>query len=395
MNIMDVNAIFLASVLLVHGLATLTWWAAGTWLGLSTRAAWHWMIASIANGVALSLLPMHQMLGMSAHVLVANVLVMHGLISMRRGLQAFLRLQHTDLSHAAMGLGVIVFNLGVCLPLGWMALGETVSSIAVGLLLWRTAFENHAPLANEFGIGLARAHTGLLGTAGMLFMFTALALGTPALGHLWNALPPDVGMFSFVFMHLIMSIMASFLAGYMVVNRLVRKLQHLSHHDSLTGLLNRRAIEYLLSRESQRLQRFGEHFSLLILDIDHFKRINDRLGHAAGDAVLCAVAQTLQAHAREVDRVARFGGEEFCVLLPHTLHEGALQAAERLREAVNLISIPWNDEVIAVTISTGVATADNPEETLETLLQRADQALYRAKEEGRNRVVAARLHVVR
>ena len=127
-----------------------------------------------------------------------------------------------------------------------------------------------------------------------------------------------------------------------------------------------------------------------MVDIDHFKRINDRLGHAAGDAVLCAVAQTLQAHAREVDRVARFGGEEFCVLLPHTLHEGALQAAERLREAINLVSIPWNDEVISVTISTGLATADNPDESLDAIIQRADQALYQAKADGRNRVVAAR-----
>jgi diguanylate cyclase (GGDEF)-like protein len=345
--------------------------------------------------VALSLLPLHQLLSMSSHILVANVLVMQGLISMRRGLQSFLKLRHTDLSHAALGLAVIVFNLGLCLPLGWILFGEVVSSVGVGLLLWRTAYENHRPLSLEFGEGFARTHSALLGTAGCFFMGTALGLSSPPLAKAWGGLNPDVAMFSFLYVHLVMSILASFIAGYMVVTRLVRKLQHLSHHDSLTGLLNRRAIEYLLSRESQRLQRFGEHFSLLILDIDHFKRINDRLGHAAGDAVLCAVAQTLQAHAREVDRVARFGGEEFCVLLPHTLHDGALLAAERLREAINQISIPWNDEVITVTISTGVATADNPEEDLEALLQRADQALYRAKDEGRNRVVAARLYAVR
>ena len=119
------------------------------------------------------------------------------------------------------------------------------------------------------------------------------------------------------------------------------------------------------------------------------QRINDRLGHAAGDAVLCAVAQTLQAHASEVDRVARFGGEEFCVLLPHTLHDGAVLAAERLREAVNQVCIPWGDESIAVTISTGMATAEDPAETLGALMRRADEALYQAKSDGRNRVVAA------
>jgi diguanylate cyclase (GGDEF)-like protein len=391
---MNVNAVFLASVLLVHGLAALVWWVAGTWLGLSRRAAWHWLIAAIANGAALSLLPLNQLVSMPAHILVANVLVLHGLISMRRGLQGFLKLRHTDFSHAALGVAVIVFNLGLCLPMGWLQLGEVLSSVVVALLLWRTAIENHRPLAAEFGEGLARAHSSLLSTAGVFFMLTALHLWTPWLTLLGPPVSPDWALFGFLFAHLILSIMASFLAGYMVVMRLVGKLQHLSHHDSLTGLLNRRAIEYLLSREMQRLQRFGEQFSLLIVDIDHFKRINDRLGHAAGDAVLCAVAQTLQAHAREVDRVARYGGEEFCVLLPHTLHEGALQAAERLREAINLVSIPWSDEVIAVTISTGLATADNPDESLEALLHRADQALYRAKAEGRNRVVAARLFVV-
>ena len=230
----------------------------------------------------------------------------------------------------------------------------------------------------------------LLGTAGLTFGATAIMLPVPALLGIWHLMPADTALFTFVFAHVTMSILTSFLAGYMVIMRLVSRLEHLSHHDSLTGLLNRRAIEQLLSREAQRLQRFNEHFSLLMVDIDHFKRINDRLGHAAGDAVLCAVAQTLQAHAREVDRVARFGGEEFCVLLPHTLHDGALQAAERLREAINQVSIPWNDEVISVTISTGLATADNPEESLDAIIQRADQALYQAKADGRNRVVAAR-----
>ena len=387
---MNVNVVLLASVLLVHGLVTTMWWVAGTWLGLSRRAAWHWMVSALANGLALSLLPMRQLVEMSSGILVAAVLVVLGLISMRRGLQSFMRLRHTDLSHAGLGIAVVAFNLAVCLPMGWVRLGEAVSTAVVTLLLWRIASENHRPIEQEFGPGTARAHTGLLAFAGLTFALTCLELSVPAMSAWWQGFNREQTLFGFVFVHLMMSIMASFVLGYLVIMRLVRKLEHLSHHDSLTGLLNRRAIEYLLGRESQRLQRFGEHFSLLMVDIDHFKRINDRLGHAAGDAVLCAVAQTLQAHAREVDRVARFGGEEFCVLLPHTLHEGALQAAERLREAINLVSIPWNDEVISVTISTGLATADNPDESQDDLLKRADKALYQAKTDGRNRVVAAR-----
>jgi diguanylate cyclase (GGDEF)-like protein len=193
--------------------------------------------------------------------------------------------------------------------------------------------------------------------------------------------------FTVVFSSVALSILSAFVMGYIVVMRLVRRLEHLSHHDALTGLLNRRAIEYLLDREDQRLQRFGDPYSVILADIDHFKRINDRLGHAAGDAVLCAVARTLQGKAREVDRVARYGGEEFCILLPHTLHEGAQQAAERLREAVQTINVPWNDEVITVTISAGLACANAPGEPLRSLLSRSDEALYQAKAEGRNRVI--------
>src|SRR5690606_37745496 len=164
---------------------------------------------------------------------------------------------------------------------------------------------------------------------------------------------------------------------------------HLSHHDALTSLLNRRAIEAALEREAQRLHRFGEPFTIIMIDIDHFKRINDRIGHAEGDAVLVAVSHCLQEHARGLDRVARFGGEEFCVLLPHTLHEGGMQAAERLRLAISRINVPWGDEHVTVTISGGVATACDALEALPSVMRRADQALYQAKSEGRNTVVCS------
>jgi diguanylate cyclase (GGDEF)-like protein len=386
---MDVNAVFLTTVLMIHGLVTMTWWIAGSMLGLSRRAAEHWMLAAGANGLALSMLPLHALIGVPAHLLLANVLVTWGVISMRRGLQSFLRLRQTDVSHALFSVGIVVFNLLICLPMGWIHAGEVISTLAVGALLWRTAYENHGPLVFEFNDATARAHSSILGFAGALFMVGAVVMSVPGLLQWWEGVNPEVATFAMLILHMLLSITSAFMLGYMVVMRLVRKLEHLSHHDSLTGLLNRRAIEYLLDREYQRLQRFGEAFSLLIVDIDHFKRINDRLGHAAGDAVLCAIAQSLQGQAREVDRVARFGGEEFCVLLPHTLHEGAVLAAERLREAINQVSIDWEDENISVTISTGLATAENPQESLEELMRRADEALYQAKAEGRNRVVAA------
>ena len=391
---MSVQWVLLSAVLMVHGLITAMWWAAGSRLGLARRPASHWAVAAAANGMALSLLPLSQLLPLSSAVVWAQVCVVLGIVCTRRGLQAFLRLRHTDGSHLLMVGGLACVNLLLCGPLGWQSAGEALSSALVALVLWRTAWENHQPLAFEFNEALSRLHSSVLGTAGAVFMAGALVQAVPPLQQGWQTLHPEQRTFLLVFAHLVLSIATSFLLGYMVVMRLVNKLEHLSHHDSLTGLLNRRAIEYLLDREIQRLQRFGEGFSVLIVDIDHFKRINDRLGHAAGDVVLCAVAKALQVQAREVDRVARFGGEEFCVILPHTLHEGALQAAERLRDAIRALSIEWQDEIISVTVSTGVATAHTADDALDDLLQRADEALYRAKEEGRNRVVAARPRLV-
>jgi diguanylate cyclase (GGDEF)-like protein len=386
---MNIDAVLLVIALFVQSLITATWWVGGVLLGLSRRSAKFWMFGAISNGMALTLIPLNGLAEIPGYLLLSNTLVVAGIISNRRGFQNFLKLSRTDTLHTVTGLSVCIFNLGICWPLGWQAAGQTFSSVVLVFLLLRTVQDNHMALSREFSPNLALTHNLLLVSSGIIFAGIACVSTIPEARQLWDANPISFSNATLLLLFIAICCLFAFTQGYMVVMRLVRKLQHLSHHDSLTGLLNRRAFEYLLGRECQRLQRFGEHFSLLILDIDHFKRINDRLGHAAGDAVLTAVAQTLQNHAREVDRVARFGGEEFCVLLPRTTDEGALQAAERFRTAINNTVVAWSDESISVTISTGLATALQSGESLEELLRRADLALYQAKTEGRNRVVLA------
>jgi diguanylate cyclase (GGDEF)-like protein len=154
--------------------------------------------------------------------------------------------------------------------------------------------------------------------------------------------------------------------------------------DILTGIPNRLAYAERAEQEFQRWQRYGGALSLILFDIDHFKRINDALGHDVGDRALRAVAQALKSQARSVDFVARFGGEEFVVLLPNTELTQAHCAAEKLRTAIDSLLFKHIDKEVPVTVSAGVAALE-PDDDFDTVVKRADQALYRAKRNGRNR----------
>ncbi len=169
------------------------------------------------------------------------------------------------------------------------------------------------------------------------------------------------------------------------VGVLNERLSELAHTDALTALYNRRAYDQELAREWRRVQRNGAALSVLLIDADHFKSINDQHGHAVGDRVLQALAALIQRSAREIDVAARIGGEEFAVLLSDTGATSALNVAERIRSQIaQSDTMP----VTGVTVSIGVATLA-AEESAASLQHRADQALYMAKSQGRNRVVSA------
>lgn len=155
-----------------------------------------------------------------------------------------------------------------------------------------------------------------------------------------------------------------------------------AYTDFLTGLRNRRYLELALERELFRVQRYGRPLSLVVLDLDGFKAVNDTHGHEAGDRVLKALATCLEGHIRQSDRAVRLGGEEFAVLLPETDLAHALALSERLRQAVARLKVP---PAGPLTASFGVAQA-SPTDSPLSLLKRADEALYRAKRQGKNRV---------
>ncbi len=160
--------------------------------------------------------------------------------------------------------------------------------------------------------------------------------------------------------------------------------------DGLTKLDNRASLDEHLARVVQQALGRGEGYSLLMLDIDYFKKINDTYGHQVGDMVLTTLGALLKETCRPTDFIARYGGEEFCLLLPGADGAGAAERAERLRERVQRFPFRRGkgEEVIPVTVSIGAA-AFRTDDTVETWIERADNALYRAKEEGRNRVALA------
>jgi diguanylate cyclase (GGDEF)-like protein len=170
----------------------------------------------------------------------------------------------------------------------------------------------------------------------------------------------------------------------MATERLINEMRYLASHDALTGALNRRHLNAAISAEIERSTRHGHRMALLVMDLDHFKAINDQHGHHLGDQVLVGFVAKASALMRRPDQLGRFGGEEFVALLPETDLAEAVVVAERIRQACATLH-----PAVGCTVSIGVATNATTGDTVDTLFARADAAMYRAKAQGRNRVETA------
>jgi diguanylate cyclase (GGDEF)-like protein len=167
------------------------------------------------------------------------------------------------------------------------------------------------------------------------------------------------------------------------------RLIEMNMKDGLTGVYNRRCFEQRLTEEFERAKRYSSKFSIIMFDIDFFKSVNDNYGHQCGDAVLKSVSGRIASMIRKTDFVARYGGEEFCCLLPETDLSSALILAERFRETVAALDSVFQNQVVKVSISLGVAEMKKEYLYPEAIVEKADEALYAAKRSGRNRVVGA------
>lgn len=170
------------------------------------------------------------------------------------------------------------------------------------------------------------------------------------------------------------------------ITNLKNRLQHQALHDPLTGLYNRRYLSEFIEREFERIKRAQQPLTILVLDIDHFKNVNDSMGHRAGDQVLISLSEHIGSNIRGFDICCRYGGEEFVVIMPGAINEVGLNRAEILREQISKLGTKFMDETIDITVSIGVATYPDHGITVDEILNHADVALYAAKRRGRNRV---------
>lgn len=382
---MSNHHLLLAMVLFQQGLFGALW-AAAAWLGLSRRASRHWAASTglAALGTALILLRSPSLPSWIT-VGLANVALVLSFVAMRRGIQIFGRKPPTDREQALL-LGPTLLGLAASLAqAGAVQLVLVLTSAVLAWTLLRAAQEVLATLSEELGLSAVRWCALPIGVIGALFALRGLVVAVLGPGTLGGALEADAFNLVMAFLALVFGLLINMMLIAMTVLRLVRRLQYQSEHDVLTRLLNRRAMQRALEAQAQGQSRSAGHYAILSLDIDHFKPINDRYGHASGDLVLARVAQALRAASRDVDRVARMGGEEFCVLLPGVDRAGAEAVAQRLLDVVRELRYPEIDAALQVTVSIGLAIAGPGSEPLPVLMRRLDQALYAAKESGRDR----------
>ena len=275
----------------------------------------------------------------------------------------------------------------------WLMVGEVLvhGSLVVACIGWESGFHSYIvliiPVAIVAPVYEVRLRVAMALALALLYLGLDLACrgATPPL-HVDKAVLDVLHHFNTLGTMAILALMASVYSG--MVASTEARLHDLACTDALTQLRNRHFAMEVLRHEAAVFARGGRPLSLAICDIDGFKGINDGHGHAAGDKVLQAVAEVLRAGVREIDHVARWGGEEFLLLLPSTDEDEAMRVCERLRAAVHALRSQGSPRMAEVSVTVGVAVLQH-HERVDQALQRADRALYEGKQNGKNRVVLA------
>ncbi|MFH7041453.1 diguanylate cyclase [Paucibacter sp. JuS9] len=373
MQFFDATTLLLVNALF-NGMAALSWALLASVFRVAPRASWLLAGAHLTRLGALRCHDCRVGSPLQAWPALPDLFALLTLALMCLGVRQLLRLRFwwTDVALIA-GAGTLLVLALQDRP-ALLQVGGSAAMALLALLTWQDVRIGARPLLR----------TSLRWLLALPYLAIAAALAWRGSRPFWDADSTSISPLT-IWLWLLLSLASAVSLMALVLDRLVGRISQLSLEDPLTGALNRRA----LMRELQRLQALvqrGHPFCVVLLDIDHFKSINDRHGHAGGDAALVHLVRELRQELRPADVLGRLGGEEFCVLLPHTQLPEAASIAERLRARLENRPCPGTIGDIALSASFGVAQARPGELRPEAVLVLADQLLYRAKSLGRNRV---------
>jgi diguanylate cyclase (GGDEF)-like protein len=379
----DISTLVLVTIATAIGLGVMS--IALTFFQAGTRGMRHWGMGLIGLGVAYSMIHLYPRVGVPLLYVGWTCLLVSMLVMYR----ALLRIYGGDQHRTRFGAVVIGAAIAAWLVIGfaapnpirqmdatWLAMSAIGGRAAWDL--WRHARRSRYPAP-------------ALAVAFFLALVAVRPLAEILLREV-HAGPLDLAMMygrpGVVFFRALVMSLLSMSVLWLEVSRLYETVELQATQDELSGVANRRAIVATLEHEMARAKRGNGVCAVALIDVDNFKRVNDTLGHPAGDQVIKWVAKTLGGSIRPYDTLGRYGGEEFLVVIPGAGPEGALAAAERTRAAIELKPCVVDGMDLWITVSAGVATSAADMDT-DALLRLADAALYRAKEAGRNRVVGA------
>jgi diguanylate cyclase (GGDEF)-like protein len=385
MSSLSATEIAFLMVAFQQGVLACGWLAGAALMPDSRSASLHWAAYAALSALSLGFFVAGVQPGDDVLRALGALCIVASLIALQRGVWSFFGEPRRWRGHAAVGalvLVAVVFGMGPAQA----AMRVTLISGLLGLLCFWAGWDLQAAARRHLALRWGAVLAVPIAVAGVVFTLRAgrAVLDPDAVAAMVTANSAlNIGS---AVVYLVVSLVFQLTLVALVVTRLVDKLHRASRFDALTGLLNRRAIEEALHAEIGRARRLGEPFSVVMVDADHFKAINDGAGHAAGDRALQHLGTLLATLMRDIDRAGRWGGEEFLVLLPGTTGAEALPLAERLRERAEALPPRWQDRAMPLTLSIGVAQWRSGGDDLQSLLARADAALYRAKAAGRNRV---------